>query len=91
MEVAHCPTPYMPDIAWLASDNVEFPSTHYALDDPNGLLAAGGDLTISPSYGGHPTPERSSTLKIFMSQKAWLNLSVNAIGRFASTLPLTTL
>ncbi len=35
----------MPDIAWLASDNVEFPSTHYALDDPNGLLAAGGDLS----------------------------------------------
>jgi len=35
----------MPDISWLASDNVEFPPTHTALNDPNGLLAAGGDLS----------------------------------------------
>ena len=32
-------------IAWLETDSIEFPDTKNALQDPNGLLAAGGDLT----------------------------------------------
>ncbi len=34
----------MSQISWLNS-SIEFPSTSRALDDPNGLLAAGGDLS----------------------------------------------
>ena len=34
----------MSQITWL-SDSLTFPSTNNALDDPNGLLAAGGDLS----------------------------------------------
>lgn len=32
-------------LPWLDAELVEFPATHTALDDPNGLLAAGGALT----------------------------------------------
>ncbi len=32
-------------IPWLSSDTPHFPSTQHALDDPNGLLAAGGSLS----------------------------------------------
>lgn len=33
-------------IPWLNEAELEFPSTELALDDPNGLLAAGGDLSV---------------------------------------------
>ncbi len=32
-------------IPWLTPGEPYFPDTHHALDDPNGLLAAGGELT----------------------------------------------
>ncbi|MEX1032573.1 MAG: leucyl/phenylalanyl-tRNA--protein transferase [Cellvibrionaceae bacterium] len=32
-------------LPWLAADNLEFPPTEQALSEPNGLLAAGGDLS----------------------------------------------
>jgi len=32
-------------IPWLAANNTRFPPVEHALDDPNGLLAAGGDLS----------------------------------------------
>ncbi|WP_151704711.1 leucyl/phenylalanyl-tRNA--protein transferase [Nitrincola alkalilacustris] len=32
-------------IPWLAANNTRFPPVERALDDPNGLLAAGGDLS----------------------------------------------
>ncbi|WP_409526336.1 leucyl/phenylalanyl-tRNA--protein transferase [Nitrincola sp. MINF-07-Sa-05] len=32
-------------IPWLAANNTRFPSVERALDEPNGLLAAGGDLS----------------------------------------------
>lgn len=32
-------------LPWLAPDDVEFPPPEQALEDPNGLLAAGGDLS----------------------------------------------
>lgn len=32
-------------LPWLAIDNLEFPDISEALEDPNGLLAAGGDLS----------------------------------------------
>lgn len=32
-------------LPWLAPDSLEFPAPEQALDDPNGLLAAGGDLS----------------------------------------------
>ncbi|MCK4710183.1 MAG: leucyl/phenylalanyl-tRNA--protein transferase, partial [Gammaproteobacteria bacterium] len=32
-------------IPWLNPDNLEFPDVNTAWDDPNGILAAGGDLT----------------------------------------------
>jgi leucyl/phenylalanyl-tRNA--protein transferase len=35
----------MTQLHWLAEDNNEFPPTKNALDDPNGLLAVGGDLS----------------------------------------------
>ena len=35
----------MSQLIWLEEDGVEFPPTHSALDDPNGLLAVGGALT----------------------------------------------
>lgn len=35
----------MTQLALLADDNTEFPSIHQALEEPNGLLAAGGDLS----------------------------------------------
>lgn len=35
----------MGQITWLAPDSIEFPDTSLALDEPNGLLAAGGDLS----------------------------------------------
>ena len=35
----------MGDIVWLDSDQTPFPLPENALDDPNGLLAAGGDLS----------------------------------------------
>lgn len=34
----------MIDLPWLLPGSSQFPSTQQALDDPNGLLAAGGDL-----------------------------------------------
>jgi len=36
----------MSEIAWLSPHNVEFPATTSAYSDPNGLLAAGGDLSV---------------------------------------------
>lgn len=36
---------YMPHLTWLDSNNYEFPDTELALEEPNGLLAAGGDLS----------------------------------------------
>jgi leucyl/phenylalanyl-tRNA--protein transferase len=33
------------NISWLSEDNVDFPSVEKALEEPNGLLAAGGDLS----------------------------------------------
>ncbi len=33
-------------IPWLNPTSFEFPQVETALDDPNGLLAAGGDLSI---------------------------------------------
>ncbi len=36
----------MGKLAWLDSDNLAFPDTSNALEDPNGLLAVGGDLSI---------------------------------------------
>jgi leucyl/phenylalanyl-tRNA--protein transferase len=36
----------MPTIPWLDVDKLEFPSIERALEDPNGLLAVGGDLSI---------------------------------------------
>ena len=35
----------MPDIHWLEDDSTAFPEVKLALVDPNGLLAAGGDLS----------------------------------------------
>lgn len=35
----------MTGIGWLDPDRLEFPPLYQALDDPNGLLAAGGDLS----------------------------------------------
>lgn len=35
----------MSTISWLDSANCEFPATDNALDEPNGLLAVGGDLS----------------------------------------------
>ena len=35
----------MPPIPWLAPDDYSFPSPDTALNEPNGLLAAGGDLS----------------------------------------------
>lgn len=35
----------MTQIPWLNPDNTDFPSPNFALDEPNGLLAAGGDLS----------------------------------------------
>ncbi|WP_444884722.1 leucyl/phenylalanyl-tRNA--protein transferase [Microbulbifer sp. PSTR4-B] len=32
-------------LMWLDHNHIDFPSTQTALDDPNGLLAAGGDLS----------------------------------------------
>lgn len=34
----------MAHIPWLNPDSLSFPSTDFALEEPNGLLAAGGDL-----------------------------------------------
>ncbi len=34
-------------IPWLADTEVDFPPVHTALDEPNGLLAAGGNLSTS--------------------------------------------
>ncbi len=36
---------YMSLLAWLEPDSTNFPPTHTALDDPNGLLAAGSTLS----------------------------------------------
>lgn len=35
----------MDQLPWLAADNYAFPAPNSALDDPNGLLALGGDLS----------------------------------------------
>lgn len=35
----------MPTVSWLNPATLDFPTTDNALDDPNGLLAAGGDLS----------------------------------------------
>lgn len=35
----------MAHIPWLNPDNLSFPSTEFALEEPDGLLAAGGDLS----------------------------------------------
>lgn len=35
----------MTHLTWLRPDRFDFPPPEYALDDPNGLLAAGGDLS----------------------------------------------
>ena len=35
----------MPTIPWLDIDKLDFPDIDSALDDPNGLLAVGGDLS----------------------------------------------
>lgn len=35
----------MPTIPWLDTDKLDFPSVENALEDPNGLLAVGGDLS----------------------------------------------
>jgi leucyl/phenylalanyl-tRNA--protein transferase len=35
----------MTQIPWLSPDNTNFPSPNFALDEPNGLLAVGGDLS----------------------------------------------
>ncbi len=35
----------MTQILWLDPDDIDFPPTEEALDEPNGLLAAGGDLS----------------------------------------------
>lgn len=35
----------MGNLTWLAPDNYEFPDSSQALDDPEGLLAVGGDLS----------------------------------------------
>ncbi|MEH6470817.1 MAG: leucyl/phenylalanyl-tRNA--protein transferase [Halopseudomonas sp.] len=35
----------MPQIPWLEPDNTQFPAVNTALADPDGLLAAGGDLS----------------------------------------------
>ncbi|MCV6609445.1 MAG: leucyl/phenylalanyl-tRNA--protein transferase, partial [Amphritea sp.] len=32
-------------LPWLEFDDIEFPPISTALDEPNGLLAAGGDLS----------------------------------------------
>lgn len=34
-------------LPWLDDANLSFPPTHTALDDPNGLLALGGDLSVA--------------------------------------------
>ena len=34
-------------IPWLEDIDLEFPSVHEALEEPNGLLAAGGSLSPS--------------------------------------------
>lgn len=34
-------------LPWLEEDSLEFPPSHSALDEPNGLLAAGGALSVS--------------------------------------------
>ncbi|HSC84767.1 MAG TPA: leucyl/phenylalanyl-tRNA--protein transferase [Pseudomonas sp.] len=34
-------------LTWLQRDNLEFPALHKALREPNGLLAAGGDLSAA--------------------------------------------
>ncbi len=43
-------------IPWLSTKHLEFPPIEYALDEPNGLLAAGGDLSaeriLSAYYRG---------------------------------------
>ena len=33
------------NVYWLDSEDLRFPPIEYALDDPNGLIAAGGDLS----------------------------------------------
>ncbi len=35
----------MSHLPWLDADSINFPATHHALQDPNGLLAAGGNLS----------------------------------------------
>ena len=35
----------MSDLSWLDQSSIDFPPTERALDDPNGLLAVGGDLS----------------------------------------------
>lgn len=35
----------MSQLAWLEPDSIDFPATHTALEDPNGLLAAGTTLS----------------------------------------------
>ncbi|MFT6552786.1 MAG: leucyl/phenylalanyl-tRNA--protein transferase [Zhongshania marina] len=35
----------MPTIPWLDVDKLDFPNVEHALEDPNGLLAVGGDLS----------------------------------------------
>ena len=35
----------MPSIPWLSENSLQFPEIDAALDDPNGLLAVGGDLS----------------------------------------------
>jgi leucyl/phenylalanyl-tRNA---protein transferase len=47
---------------WLQQDDLSFPDPEQALNDPNGLLAIGGDLSLerlraaySPYCGGLPT------------------------------------
>lgn len=35
----------MPSIPWLSENSLQFPEIDSALDDPNGLLAVGGDLS----------------------------------------------
>ena len=35
----------MPQLTWLTADSATFPPPERAMAEPNGLLAAGGDLT----------------------------------------------
>lgn len=36
----------MSTVNWLEPDNLSFPSIEHALDEPNGLIAVGGDLSV---------------------------------------------